>query len=188
MKLWFWRRSHFLNEAINKWNRYLEVDSSSSWAGEARENLAKVNRKLEEKKKASQSLLRSPAEFSAEVEGDAGARISDERIEQYLELAMRSWLALAYASSTADVAQQMVVRRALRDLSAILKNDHDDPWLADIQKVLEQGGQQQAVKDAAESDEALNTPAHQEMVFPDDEHTRLFRQRARRLRFTIRRC
>ncbi|MCU1306061.1 MAG: Tetratricopeptide 2 repeat protein, partial [Acidobacteriaceae bacterium] len=152
------------NEAINKWNRYLEVDSSSSWAGEARENLARVNRKLEEKKKASQSLLRSPAEFSAEVEGDAGARISDERIEQYLELAMRSWLALAYASSTADVAQQMVVRRALRDLSAILKNDHDDPWLADIQKVLEQGGQQQAVKDAAESDEALNSGRYQASI------------------------
>ena len=29
------------------------------------------------------------------------------------------------------------------------------------------------------------TPAHQEMVFPDDEHARLFRQRARRVRFTI---
>src|SRR4029079_16625337 len=29
------------------------------------------------------------------------------------------------------------------------------------------------------------TPAHQEMVFPDDEHPRLFRQRARRLRLTI---
>src|ERR1700675_4504505 len=29
------------------------------------------------------------------------------------------------------------------------------------------------------------TPAHQEMVFPDDEHARLFRQRARRLRLTI---
>jgi len=32
------------------------------------------------------------------------------------------------------------------------------------------------------------TPAHQEMVFPDDEHARLFRQRARRVRFTNRRC
>jgi len=31
------------------------------------------------------------------------------------------------------------------------------------------------------------TPAHQEMVFPDDEHARLFRQRARRFQFTIRR-
>src|SRR6266481_4006919 len=32
------------------------------------------------------------------------------------------------------------------------------------------------------------TPAHQEMVFPDDEHARLFLQRARRVRFAIRRC
>src|SRR6267378_6624513 len=31
------------------------------------------------------------------------------------------------------------------------------------------------------------TPAHQEMMFPDDEHARLFLQRARRFRFTIRR-
>src|SRR5580693_360874 len=29
------------------------------------------------------------------------------------------------------------------------------------------------------------TPAHQEMVFPDDEHARLFRQRARRVRFVM---
>jgi hypothetical protein len=32
------------------------------------------------------------------------------------------------------------------------------------------------------------TPEHQEMVFPDDEHARLFGQRARRVRFTIRKC
>jgi hypothetical protein len=32
------------------------------------------------------------------------------------------------------------------------------------------------------------TPAHQEMVPLGYEHARLFRQRARRLRFTIRRC
>src|SRR5258708_35462442 len=32
------------------------------------------------------------------------------------------------------------------------------------------------------------TPAYQEMVFPDDEHVRLFRPRARRLRVTIRNC
>ena len=30
--------------------------------------------------------------------------------------------------------------------------------------------------------------AHQEMMSPDDEHARLFRQRARRVRFTIRKC
>jgi CHAT domain-containing protein/tetratricopeptide (TPR) repeat protein len=152
------------NQAINKWNRYLEVDSSSSWAGEARENLARVNRKLEEKQKTSQSLLRSPAEFSSEEEGESGGRISDERVEQYLELAMRSWLARAYAQPAADVAQQMVFRRALRALSAPLKNDHDDPWLADVQKILEQGGQQQAVKDAAASDEALNTGRYQASI------------------------
>src|SRR6266403_4259965 len=29
------------------------------------------------------------------------------------------------------------------------------------------------------------SPAHQEMVLPDDEHARLFRQRARRVRFTV---
>src|SRR6202051_3694089 len=29
------------------------------------------------------------------------------------------------------------------------------------------------------------TPAHQEMMFPDDEHARLFRQRARKVRLTI---
>jgi hypothetical protein len=34
----------------------------------------------------------------------------------------------------------------------------------------------------------LVTPTHQEMVFPDDEHARLFRRRARSVRFTIRRC
>src|SRR5580698_6342159 len=32
------------------------------------------------------------------------------------------------------------------------------------------------------------TPSHQEMVFPDDEYAPLFRQRARRVRFTVWRC
>ena len=47
-----------------------------------------------------------------------------------------------------------------------------------------------ATKNEAKKDRHIQpvTPAHQEMVFPDDEHARLFRQRARRVQFTVRRC
>jgi len=45
-----------------------------------------------------------------------------------------------------------------------------------------------ATQNEAQKDRHIQpgTPAHQEMVFPDDEHAR--RRRARRVRFTIRRC
>jgi hypothetical protein len=46
----------------------------------------------------------------------------------------------------------------------------------------------EATQNEAKKDRYIQpvTQAHQEMVFPEDEHARLFRRRARRVRFTIR--
>ncbi len=104
-------------QARDTWNQYLQLDSSSGWASEAREHLAKLPAP------SPQSDLRLDPAWFLQHENDAETR---QNIEEFLEAAVTSWLpdALAHPDSTAA--------RALRSLAAVLADEHSDMWLRDL--------------------------------------------------------
>jgi CHAT domain-containing protein/cytochrome c-type biogenesis protein CcmH/NrfG len=123
------------HQAIEDWDHYLRVEPASQWAGEARNHLNSVQEIL--KRHGNMAPLLSPAAVVAAAatpsggsESASGASKIDQRIEEYLQEAVRSWLPQAFpetrASANPDVSQ------ALFFLAELTRQRHSDAWLADL--------------------------------------------------------
>ena len=117
------------HQALEDWEHYLRVDPRSQWADEARVHADTVRSKLE--KHTSQATpLMTPAQL-VDPANDATRRSAvDERIEEYLQDAVRLWLPSAYPekASQADPA----ARQALFFLADLTTEQHNDRWLSDF--------------------------------------------------------
>ncbi len=92
-------------QALDDWEHYLRVDSSSQWAQEARDKANAIREKLKEHQSKATPLL-SPTQIAAMASGGlppsevdqriVDQRIVDERIEEYLHEAVSSWLPQAF--------------------------------------------------------------------------------------------
>jgi tetratricopeptide (TPR) repeat protein len=91
----------YLNQqALEDWKHYLQVDTSSQWAEEARSRENALREKLKAHESKTTPLL-SPDQIAARV-GDANlASEIDERIEEYLHEAVGSWLPQAFPETGA---------------------------------------------------------------------------------------
>ena len=85
------------HQALDDWDHYLRVDARSQWADEARSHADVVRTKLEKHESANRPLL-SPAEIAASATPPADL---DQRVEQYLDAALQSWLPAAYPETNA---------------------------------------------------------------------------------------
>lgn len=112
-------------QALEDWEHYLKIDSGSEWAEEARQHADAVRAKLKEHSGKARPLL-TPAQIGPEVMDSE----VDERVEEYLGEALRSWLPSAFPDSgiRADASAQ----RALFLLGDWTGQHHDDHWLADL--------------------------------------------------------
>lgn len=86
-------------QALDDWNHYLSVDPASQWSQEARRHLDAVQQKLKEHSDAKPLL--SPYQLAAIARGasppsEVDQGNVDQRIEQYLNEAVRSWLPAAF--------------------------------------------------------------------------------------------
>lgn len=127
-------RLFFYAQAMADWEHYLRIDPKGGWANEAQASLQRVKKKMAEREKQATAPLLSPAEVVALVDANHEQAVAmlDQHAERYLEAAVHSWLPQAYNLSgdlqgTADDA-----RRAIGYLAAMLKERHDDTWLADF--------------------------------------------------------
>ena len=78
-----YERSHMLDRARDTWNQYLQLDSSSGWAGEARAHLAKLPT-------ADKQLgLRLDPAYFLQHQNDPATK---QNVEEYLQAAITSWL------------------------------------------------------------------------------------------------
>jgi CHAT domain-containing protein/cytochrome c-type biogenesis protein CcmH/NrfG len=114
------------HQALDDWEHYLRVDARSEWADEARSHADAVRLKLKDHGSRARPLL-SPAE----VTGNASASAEvGQRVEQYLDAALQSWLPEAYpeTSSAADPH----ARQALFFLADLTSQQHKDRWLSDL--------------------------------------------------------
>jgi len=115
-------------QALEDWENYLRVDAGSDWANEARQRAEAVRAKLKDREGKAEPL--SPAEVTARA-GDPTFRSQvDQRNEEYLDLAVRSWLPSAYPERgrSADPSASS----ALFFLAELTAKQRGDSWLSDL--------------------------------------------------------
>ncbi len=117
-------------QALDDWDRYLQVDPNSQWAAEARERSEAVRKKLEKHAQSQAPPLLSPAQLAEPRDHAERSMRVDERIEEYLNEAVVSWLPQAYPEKAgkADRAAQ----QALFFLADLTSRQHNDRWLSDL--------------------------------------------------------
>lgn len=118
-------------QALDDWEHYLKLDSSSPWAEEARSHAEAVRSKLKEHENGALPLL-TPEQIArfANRDADSGATNVDLRVEQYLDAAVRSWLPQAFPEG--GTAGDPHAQRALFFLADLTSQKHNDRWLSDL--------------------------------------------------------
>ncbi len=121
-------------QALDDWEHYLRLDPGSQWVDEARNRADAVREKL--KKHSGNVLpLLSPAEVAGlATSGSAGAEAEqrpdvDQRIEEYLHEAVRSWLPQAFGLKNGS---DQGAAQALFFLADLTAQRHGDLWLTDL--------------------------------------------------------
>ena len=121
------------HQALDDWERYLQVDAHSDWADEARSHADAVRAKLE-KHNSQATPLMTPAQLM-DPANDSTRRSAvgdqvNERIEEYLHDAVRVWLPGAYPETASQ--PDPAARQALFFLADLTSQQHDDLWLTDL--------------------------------------------------------
>jgi CHAT domain-containing protein/tetratricopeptide (TPR) repeat protein len=136
------------HQALEDWERYLQLDSSSQWAEEAHYHADAVREKLKARQSEAAPLL-TPAEVAAKL---TNASLSsnlasevDSRVEQYLHEAVVSWLPRAFPDGQDGVVKtngskpdetsagvDPQAARALFFLADLTSRLHGDQWLTDV--------------------------------------------------------
>jgi CHAT domain-containing protein/tetratricopeptide (TPR) repeat protein len=158
-------RLFFFQGAIEAWNKYLAVDSHSPWADEARANLQRVKHKLTDRSERSKGPLLSLQEFARIMDSADEEHISalDRRAERYFDIAMQSWLPQAYTQNGAS-GDALDAQKALAGLAILLRNRHDDQWLAEFLKQVKSTEQKQAIFDLVSSGDAVRVGRYERGV------------------------
>jgi len=124
-------RMFLYTQAVDDWEHYLRIDQQGEWADEARQRLAAVKQKLEQREKSLSEPLLRPEEIAKAGANDAPVREKiDGRIEEYLRVAITDWLPQAFPESSGQPSLE--ARAALSELATITREKHDDMWLTDL--------------------------------------------------------
>jgi CHAT domain-containing protein len=139
-------------QALDDWEHYLNVDPHSQWANEAQGRAEAVRKKLENHDQSRAAPLLSPAQLVEAADNPEGRLKVDERVEEYLDEAVSSWLPKAYSEAAApgDPAFQ----QALFFLADLTSRQHSDHWLLDLLRGASAPNFPQAVADLARAAQA----------------------------------
>jgi tetratricopeptide (TPR) repeat protein len=135
-------RMYAYNEAIRDWEHYLRIDPSGNWGAEAQRRLSALQEKMKARDKPSAMLRSDPGEAAPILKARAAGQLASPAPwpasldEEYLELAVREWLASLFASANSSGQQTWqrdpAVWNALTATADVLRTHHKDPWLADL--------------------------------------------------------
>jgi CHAT domain-containing protein len=126
-------RQFLYHQAIDDWEHYLRVDPKSPWAEEVRSRANAVRDKLSTHARTTGELLSTgqiAARASDPNQTAALASAMDDRVDEYLDAALRTWLPLAFPEHGAKSDPQAL--RALFFLANLTLRQHDDHWLTDF--------------------------------------------------------
>ncbi len=147
-------RQFLFHEALEDWEHYLKVDPTSRWADEARSHANAVREKLKARESGAKLLL-SPAQVAAVAKDASLASEVDDRVEEYLHEAVRSWLPEAFPE--ARTKGNPDASRALFFLAELTSQRHGDRWLADLLRGASAPNFPQAVRALARANQANGT-------------------------------
>jgi CHAT domain-containing protein/tetratricopeptide (TPR) repeat protein len=122
------------HQALDDWEHYLRVDPASQWVDEARNRANAVRDRLKEHGSKATPLL-SPVQLSLLASSASLGPEVDQRIEEYLHEAVRSWLPQAFPETGVNETKPIAdpnARQALFFLADLTSQQHDDRWLADL--------------------------------------------------------
>jgi CHAT domain-containing protein/cytochrome c-type biogenesis protein CcmH/NrfG len=119
------------HQALDDWEHYLRIDPTSQWAEEVRNHADAVREKLKQHE-SNATPLRSPAQLAAVVTNASLGTEVDQRVEEYLHEAIRSWLPQAFPEARAHTEADPNARQALFFLADLTTRQHDDLWLSDL--------------------------------------------------------
>ncbi len=121
---------HLYRQALDDAERYLQIEPRSEWAGEASERVRNIRATLQKHDQSQATPLLSPAQLAMSAANPSLRSEVDQRIEEYLNDAVISWLPQAYPepASKADPAAQ----QALFFLADLTSQQHNDRWLSDL--------------------------------------------------------
>jgi CHAT domain-containing protein/cytochrome c-type biogenesis protein CcmH/NrfG len=124
-------RMFLYTQAVDEWEHYLRVDPEGEWSDDARRRLTALKEKLQQHQKSQSEPLLSPAEIAkAGTNSAPTAQKIDERIEDYLRVAITDWLPLTFPAASEQPSFE--ARTALAVLAEIARKNHGDTWLADL--------------------------------------------------------
>jgi CHAT domain-containing protein/Flp pilus assembly protein TadD len=121
---------HLYRQSLDDAERYLKIEPNSQWAGEASARANDLRAKLKKHDQSHATPLLSPAQLVMSAGNPSLRAEVDQRIEEYLNDAVSSWLPQAYpeTASKADPA----ARQALFFLADLTNQQHNDRWLSDL--------------------------------------------------------
>ncbi|MFZ0684913.1 MAG: CHAT domain-containing protein [Terriglobales bacterium] len=131
------------HQALDDWDHYLRVDPGSKWAEDARKRADILRAKLNEH--SNRPALLTPAQLAAlggvaSPPSEADKAAVDQRVGEYLDQAVRSWLPQAFPAfgtnepRTKETESEASAQasRALFFLADLTSQRHVDLWLADL--------------------------------------------------------
>lgn len=123
-----YRESGRYDEAISDFEHYLALDQAGPWADEARDELQQLKKKIKPHQDSLNEPLAAPYTFVGLAREPNGIAKLDERIEDYQDIAIRTWLPEAYSPKTLPMVRNDA-NAALHALGRILESKHHDQWL-----------------------------------------------------------
>jgi tetratricopeptide (TPR) repeat protein len=140
------QKMYAYEEAIRDWQHYLRVDPKGDWADEARKRLSELQEKIKARDRPAAFLQSDPVaavpflRARADSQSTSPASWPASLDEEYLDLAVRQWLAGLYVSADSSHRKswrpEQSVRHALAAAADVFRTRHRDPWLADLLREL----------------------------------------------------
>jgi CHAT domain-containing protein len=164
-------------QALDDWEHYLRVDPASEWAEEARNRANAVREKLKDHQSKAKPLL-TPAQVADAATSTSLSSEVDERVEEYLNEAVRSWLPQAFpeaGTNQAGPAADPHTAQALFFLADLTSRQHGDHWLADLLRGSSATRFPQAVTALARAAKANSTASYDVSLQQADLAEHLFR-------------
>jgi CHAT domain-containing protein len=119
------------HEAITDLVNYLAIDPSGEWANEASARLSRLTEKVKSRERGRTEPLADATAFIESTNDSAKSVLLDDRIEEYLALAITDWLPAAFPVK-GETGRNPQAFAALRALGKILAEKHNDVWLNDL--------------------------------------------------------
>jgi len=126
-----YEKAYLPDLAVADWARFLEVETQGGWADEARGCLRRLLASIQSHEAGQSKPFLSEEAFVDRLKTNEADPAVLNKIEGYLDLAVRNWLPKAYGANRQNSGAQDA-KRALRALAKVLEQRHSDGFVSSL--------------------------------------------------------